>query len=77
MSSSPLPARRPPKLKQATPLSLTVKDVAIFLSHLPLSPLHTPLTIIVAILVVVESGPSFLLHGGFIYKVKSNRLSRN
>ena len=48
------------------PPSLRLKDVAIFLCHLPPhSPLHSPLTIIVAILVVEWT--QFLLHGGFIY----------
>ena len=62
MSSSGWPPW-PPKLKQAPhPPSLSVKDVAIFLCHLP--PL-SPLTIIVAILVVEWT--QFLLHGGFIY----------
>ena len=52
--------------KTSHPPSLSVKDVAIFLCHLPpLSPLQPPLNIIVAILVV--EGPGFLLHGGFIY----------
>ena len=45
--------------KTSHPPLLLSKTLPSFSAICPLSPLHTPLTIIVAILVVVESGPSF------------------
>ena len=62
MSSSHYRLATQAKTSPPPPLSLSVKDVAIFLCHLPSL---SPLTIIVAGLVVEWT--QFLLHGGFIY----------